>query len=372
VTIRPGRPATALLALLSFAGALPGERWHLQYFYDENKTGLTINDLKFASAQRGVAIGFIGEGKKTRPTAVVTSDGGAHWTLVPTREMGVSLYFLNEGLGWMVSAPRGLWQTTEAGRNWKKLPDPPKGLARVWFLDEKHGFGVGSNKLVVETQDGGLHWKPLATAAEPKTTPEYTFYTWISFTGQNGVITGFSRPPKQGGQKFPDWLEPDEAVSRAERPHLNITLKTADAGANWIPDTASMFGRISRFRIGGNGIALALTEFAASFPFPAEVFSINGRTGQADRVYREKDRAINDAWIAPSGTAYLTGVEVPGRLRTVVVPGKLKIVTSSDLKRWTEMPVDYRAVATRAMMSLVDDQNIWVATDTGMILKLVP
>ena len=34
--------------------------------------------------------------------------------------------------------------------------------------------------------------------------------------------------------------------------------------------------------------------------------------------------------------------------------------------------VDYRASAHRSMISAVDERNIWVATDTGMILKLSP
>jgi len=34
------------------------------------------------------------------------------------------------------------------------------------------------------------------------------------------------------------------------------------------------------------------------------------------------------------------------------------------------MTVDYRATARNAMLSAADAKNIWVATDTGMILKL--
>ena len=34
------------------------------------------------------------------------------------------------------------------------------------------------------------------------------------------------------------------------------------------------------------------------------------------------------------------------------------------------MEVDYRAVAQRAILAGADDQNIWLATDNGMILKL--
>jgi hypothetical protein len=35
------------------------------------------------------------------------------------------------------------------------------------------------------------------------------------------------------------------------------------------------------------------------------------------------------------------------------------------------MEVDYRAVGRRAILAAPDAANLWVATDTGMILKLV-
>ena len=34
------------------------------------------------------------------------------------------------------------------------------------------------------------------------------------------------------------------------------------------------------------------------------------------------------------------------------------------------MAVDYRAVARRVILSGADEQNLWLATDNGMILKL--
>ena len=53
------------------------------------------------------------------------------------------------------------------------------------------------------------------------------------------------------------------------------------------------------------------------------------------------------------------------------IPGKLKVLTSDDLTNWTEMMVDYRAVAHAALITGPDDKHVWIATDTGMILKLV-
>jgi len=344
----------------------------MQYLYDEEKSSLTLNDIKFASPARGVAVGFIAEGKSVKPTAVITADGGAHWSLVPTKEVGVSLFFLNEALGWMVT-PKGLWETTEAGRNWRKLPNAPKNLLRIFFLDERHGFGIGLKKSVFETQDGGAHWIPLEAAAEPETSAENTTYSWIAFADAKvGMIIGWSLPARKGEQSLPDWLEPDKAIRRSEMPHLSLTLETRDAGSHWKASTTSMFGRITRMRFGSLGTALGLVEFAQAFSWPSEVYRINWMTGKSDRVYREKNRAITDVWIAPSGAAYLAGVEVLGQLRSAGIPGKVKVVHSGNLTKWTEMEVDYRAVANRTMLAVVNDQNMWLATDTGMILKLAP
>ena len=48
------------------------------------------------------------------------------------------------------------------------------------------------------------------------------------------------------------------------------------------------------------------------------------------------------------------------------------MLSSGDLVQWKEMDVDYRAVATALMLAGPDRDHLWVATDTGMILHLVP
>jgi photosystem II stability/assembly factor-like uncharacterized protein len=358
------RLAVALLLALPAVA----ERWQLQYFYDEDRSSLAIRDLQFISEQRGVAIAMIQEGNRERPTAVVTSDGGTHWSPVPLKEPGISLFFLSENLGWMVTT-KGLWQTTEAGRSWRKLPRAPSGLLRVHFLDEKRGFAVGARKGVYETEDGGAHWKPVLAAAEPKTSVEYTTYVWIAFANpQIGFITGWSQPPRREA-RLPEWIDPERRVP--ELPHLSITLETRDGGRKWTPQTVSHFGRMTRFRFGPHSIALTLLEFARSFTLPSEVYQISWLTGKMNPVFREKERAITDIWLTSSGTAYLAGVEAVGMLRENPIPSRVKILRSSDMKTWQEIPVDYRAVATRTVLSGVGERSLWAATDTGMILKLV-
>gem|GEM_PF-1170015 len=48
----------------------------------------------------------------------------------------------------------------------------------------------------------------------------------------------------------------------------------------------------------------------------------------------------------------------------------MKILRSENLVDWTEMPVDYRAVGTSAVLAAAQGR-LWAGTSHGMILKLV-
>lgn len=342
----------------------------MQYFYDKNKSTLAISDFTFASATRGIAVGSIVEGKSHKSVAVVTSDGGAHWQTVDLKDSPVSLYFLSESLGWMVGT-HDLWRTTEAGKSWEKVPGLPSGIFRVHFTDEQNGIAVGSKKKVMETHDAGKHWSALAAAAETPGVANYSAYNWVAFaTAKFGIITGWNLPPRRTPPKFPDWMDPEDAINRRETPHLSYSLVTKDGGQTWKSNSASLFGDISRIRFGPEGKGLGLIEYSNSFRYPAEAYKIDWVTGKSETVYRDRKFAISDIWLTPEGTAYLAGTLVAGQIRHVV-PGKVQVLKSRDLSSWTEMPVDYRATANRIILSVIDENNMWMATDNGMILKLV-
>src|SRR5438445_1103609 len=122
---------TLLLSLASLAPAEDTARWRLQYFYDQERAEFNITDLKFPSARRGIAVGAVTSGESVKPMSAITSDGGEHWSLLPLKETGLSLFFLNDSLGWMVT-DKGLWRTEESGRSWRKIKAPP-GLAVVHY-----------------------------------------------------------------------------------------------------------------------------------------------------------------------------------------------------------------------------------------------
>jgi photosystem II stability/assembly factor-like uncharacterized protein len=346
-----------------------GPRWALQYFYDREQETFHINDFRMTSPTHGMAVGWISDKKgKAKPMSVVTRDGGSKWEQQPLPDDGISLFFLNDSLGWLVG-DKALWRTEEGGRDWKKLKGL-KDVNRVYFLDEEHGWAVCDKKTVLETKDGGKNWTEVAAAKEPSANPDYTSYTWIDFLDpKQGIIIGASTPPRPGSDK-PAWMEPEAAAKRREWPSLTITLETRDSGATWKPQTAPAFGQTTRFRATADGRALVLIRFNNAFDWPSEVYLVKQR-GASSRVFREKDRVVTDlAWLSPS-KAVMVAIEPPGKLPQLPVPGKLHILTSDDLTTWSEAKVDYRAFGTNALLSAVGEDLAWVATDTGQILHLV-
>ncbi len=358
-----------LLVLWAVAGAAE-PRWRLQFFHDQDDSSFTLNDLKFPSAKRGVASGFLVVKGRTQPSVLVTGDGGEHWSFVATKEVGLSLFFLNDSLGWMVT-PGGVWQTEEAGRSWRKLASL-KGALRVAFVDEKRGYAVGAPKAIWATTDGGREWKRIEIGGEPKTDPAHTAYTWITFANaRDGMILGHSTPSRgERNSRLPDWMEPDRAQKRRQWPALSLVFETRDGGSTWKSSATSMFGQITRLRLTPDRRGLALVEFRDAFEWPSEVHRINTNSGKSERAFRRKDRAVTDVLLIDRGPGYLASIEPAGALRNVPVPGKLRILRSEDLADWAEMPVDYRAEGHRAVLAAADADHIWVATDAGMILRL--
>jgi hypothetical protein len=239
----------------------------------------------------------------------------------------------------------------------------------VHFLNEQHGFAAGTKKSVYETVDGGKEWVKLAVTDKIESNPEHTTFTWIEFENQRaGSIVGWSRAPRKQESELPDWMDPQAAERRRQWPTSTIILQTLDGGKTWQPSVTSMFGRVSRLRRAGRH-GLTLVEFQDAFEYPSEVFHIDRAQDKTERAFREKDRKVTDvALVANSG--YLAAIQVTGKLPQSPIPGRLIVLTSKDFVKWTPMEVDYRASARRAVFAVADAQNLWIATDTGMILKL--
>lgn len=360
-----------MLALSAAALPAQAQRWKVQYFYDKEKTSLTINDFAFPSAQYGIAAGYIAEGRREDPMSVITSDGGDHWQLLPLKEMPISLFFLDDSIGWMVTT-KGLWRTTEAGKNWTKMPKVPGEILRVCFTSRTDGVAVGVKKLVLTTRDGGQSWTPVKAATDQPGDPQYSAYVWIGFANPKlGLAIGTNNPPRRFAPLFPDWLDPEATLRMHDVPHLSYSLSTGDGGKTWRAGSNSLLGQMSRFRLtpGGNGVGLV--EYSELSELPSEVYLLDWHTGRSVSIYKDTKAGISDIWMEPDGTIYLSGIEEPGRVRDII-PGKVVVYTSRNHQTWQSMPVDYRASALRTILAMPDEQHRWLATDNGMILKLVP
>jgi hypothetical protein len=202
--------------------------------------------------------------------------------------------------------------------------------------------------------------------------PENTIYDWIAFANPEvGVIIGSWALPHTS-RELPEWMAPDRARYRHESPSLTIILQTSNGGKNWAVLLRSMEGMLTRFRYGGLNYALALFEYPSSSVVATEVFKMEEKSSKSTSVYRDPSRAVRDFAILPGGDVIMAAVQRQGKANALPIPGKLKMMRSSSLKTWIDMDMDYRAVATRTTIAAADAKNVWVATDTGMILKWTP
>ena len=108
---------------------------------------------------------------------------------------------------------------------------------------------------------------------------------------------------------------------------------------------------------GHAGTGLGLIEYAPSSQYPSEVLSLSWPSGKNEVVYRDESFSVSDVWVTPRGVCYLAGVMAAGR-RPSSAPQ-------------TPVTADDRAVANRAMLAGAGE-DLWLATDNGMILKLAP
>ena len=352
--------------LIATAIASAGEgRWKLRFFHDEDRSQFVIVDIAFCSARQGIAIGTVVRDRgKPKPMSVVTRDGGRTWTYRELKERPYSVFFVNETHGWMVTEG-GIWASDEGGLSWRKISSPDN-VQRVFFVDETRGWAVGTHKAVLSTDDGGKAWTAVPAAAKPNTTPEHTIYNWVDFINPRvGIITGHS------GRPAPSELDIEKLEQRPERPSLTIFLETRDGGQTWAPQTTSIFGRVTRVRMQRHSTrALGLIEFENAFRWPSEVLSIDLGSGSSKRVLAERNLATTDLAITADGIAYAFGYEPGGAIARSPIPGRVRVLESRDLEKWTDMDVDYRAVANRVLGAVSDTGHVWIACDSGMLLEL--
>ncbi len=343
--------------------------WKLDYFYDKDRSSLTVTDAVFVSPTKAILAGTIEEKQKQRSVIGHSLDAGKTWSFENIKEVPVALFFLNETQGWMATQ-KSIQATSDGGRTWKRQ-NPLGGMRRLYFLDAKRGFAIGAPKAAFETRDGGDSWVPIEEAQKPQSNPDYTAYETIDFAaGKYGVIFGSSYPAR-AKSPVPDWIDPQRAASIRQVPTLTILLSTIDGGENWKSSTAPLFGHPVSTTISKLGFGLTVFRYDNQFEVPSEVYRTE-LTGSAkiSIAFRQKDRLVTDAYIRDDGTAFLAAVEPPGAAPVVAIPAKIKMLIARDGKTFLETKVDYRATA-RSILFCPFGNMVWAFTDTGMLLRLV-
>lgn len=346
-----------------FATAAP--RWNMQFFYDHADSNLSIDDLECPTAQHCVAGGSIDDKKgHEQGVVVVSSDAGQHWSQFEVKERPISLFFLDAGRGWMVT-DRGLWATVEGGRTWTKL-ESRKGILQAWFLDPDHGYIAGGKGLVEETHDGGKNWTKMAVGGQVPGATTIN-YELITFRGAHGVIVG---APESSGAE-PELLERGQSGRLPRATGKLVLLETLDGGKKWTAGSVLIDGQLEQLCLSNKGYVVSLITYPdPKYPVGSALYETPLGAKDGRIVFAERDRVASDIALLDNGGAVLAAIEPPGNSTQVPIPGKLKMLESDNLKLWKEMDVDYRAVAERVVIAAADAQNIWVATDTGAILKL--
>jgi len=362
--------AWSALLLFSPFRSDAAERWKMQFYYNKDQSILDIRDLQCPSVQRCIAAGVtVEKNDHEKGTVLVTSDGGKQWSFVEFKDRPLSMFFLNESVGW-IAAEHGAWETQESGRTWKKVEGLKKGIQRIYFTSPSHGYAIGYPNALYETTDGGKTWPKLA--ATPDVTlakSEAVSYDCIDFMGNHGLIMGRVIGPES--DRLPAWIDPQQGKWRRERKSIVVGIETFDGGKSWKSNTATSYGSLAEMKLLSTGAALVLFQYKDTFDVPSNLLRVKVGLKSPESVFGEHDRAVTDFLLLPAGDTFVASVVPPGNSNQVPIPGKLKILRSKNLKVWVEMDADYRAVAQRAVLAAVDAHHVWVATDTGMILNLV-
>jgi hypothetical protein len=343
-----------------------GKKWKIKFFLDEANSEFRINDFIFAGPQFGFAAGYRVDKEKLKPVGLLTRDGGAHWSFVSLRAPAVSVFALDETHVWVVTE-KDLYFSSEFGAQWTKLKRP-EGASRVCFTDASKGWAFGAGKTFYRTNDGGKSWAPVPESLSLELTDENTTFEWMEFLSpQTGMLVGNSERPRKS--RVPEWMDPEIEANRRLVPTTTVLLETRDGGATWKPSVSSLFGRVVKVDL-HMPWSLSLFRYRGLFEFPSEVLEIELRTGKSRPMFRRKDLNVTDIAVQPDGSGVLAGVQVTGRFRDSPIPSRVRMLVSADRTQWFELPVDYRASGTRAMLAWVDIDHAWLATDEGMILKL--
>jgi len=360
----------SLLASIPGLALAQNQKFARNYFYIKPDSKLVLIDFTVGSDKVAWAVGgTISDGGRTKGVILSTSNAGQSWALAELKFLPRSLFALDDSSLWAVSEKGEIWFTAEGGRDWRKLSRQEPAL-RVHFLNNQTGFLIGRKKTFMRSDDAGKTWRHVPAAAQVGTTSSNITFRAIDFwNGKIGLVAGSADPPERRGRiVLPDWMEPEIASYRNNRPGLMAGLETMDGGATWVKQEVSGFGYVNKSMIGSDGTGFTLVKFDRSFTFGGELYSFYPRSDKKGALLlRPKDLELQDVSYIPGDGVYVAATERQGNLP---VPTKVRIKYSKDFIKWVDIAVDYRAVARKVILATTPSGKIFAALDQGTILAL--
>lgn len=363
-------PPGELLKPGSEAPAFAKGQWRIKYFYDKDRESLELGSLHFSSPLRGIATAVkYKDGDPKDYLCLRTTDGGKTWLETDIGRRPYSLFVLDDANAWIVCDNRLLY-SDEGGARWERIKLPDRKMLRVHFQSPTRGWAFGIGNVFHETNDGGRSWKPVKESEDLKLNSDNTLLSWLEFVTPNqGMMAGTSRRRMGWNSYLPEWMVPERTTRRRLLPGVIFTLVTNDGGATWKPVTTSAFGDLMKVRMRGVR-GLSLIAYDDGFDWPSEVSAMDLHAGSSKPIFRQRQINVTDIALVGEAGILLAGIEAPGRLRMSGLGGRVKAIYSPNGTDWYDMKTDYRAEGSYSRIARVGDDQFWIASNAGMILKL--
>ena len=351
-------------------GPLKGMRWRIRYYFDELEKTCRLQDFCMPVPEFGLASLIIEEdGGKTSSRLLRTRDNGDTWTLERTDKGVLGVFVLDALHAWVVS-PGHLLATADSGKRWEKFDLPVKTVSQVYFASSNTGWAFGLGKVFYQTGNGGRSWTAVTQSIELNLVSPETYLRSMSMLSTGaGMLVGDSTAATPDMLEGYEWMAPERALRRRAVPGSGVLYTTTDLGKTWKGRLTSAFGHMRRVRM-SSGRAAVVFQYADSFSWPSELYSIGMWSANSRTVLRRKDLIIHDTLLLGDNGMLVAATQTSGRLRTSPIPAKLRMLWSPDEQAWFEMQVDYRAQGREATFARCSDGGLWAATDDGAILKL--
>ena len=316
--------------------ATANAQWFLQNSPSQN---YNFSDVFALNRNTAFAVGY--NNTSYEGIIIKTTNGGDNWVnfLIDSTGYYLSIYFVNENIGWIAGGFPDPWsdadfgiiqKTADAGENWIKDTIGVGALNSIIFVDQNTGWTAGIDAhfgphgLIYKTTDGGVNWNLI-----------YGGGGW----GSGPLMSVF-------------FIDNDKGWVIGGAPWEGSILITTDGGNNWVTNSLSTFIPRSIYFIDPNiGWAVG-HEYSTNFGLiykttdGGETWG-SQLTGETNSLYNIYFIDANTGWVVGSNGIILK--------------------TPDGGSNWFSQ--ESGTINTLSSVNFVDENTGWVVGANGTILK---